>query len=270
MNILLLILKIIGIIFLVLLFLLLCFLLHPIYYKGKGEIEDKTSIHATVWWMFQIIRLEISVEDKNFLCRMRIFGRIFFSNDDAEQTEKEEVFSGTPAEKDTGQKKPSAVAVSSKGQNIPLENTAENTAKKGTQAVFAGLTNGRHIFEKIKAEYKDERNRLAIAHIWKEILYLLRQIKPRDIYANLTFSMGDPAATGQVTGIVSLLPLMYMRDVHVYPDFMADKAYVQGKFLLKGHIRLWHLLSILLRVYQDKNIRRMIYRIRRKKEVIHE
>ncbi|MBO5303865.1 MAG: hypothetical protein J6A92_07435 [Lachnospiraceae bacterium] len=267
MNIFLLILKILGILLLVFLGIIIILLFHPVYYKGKGELEEDISIEAVVWWLFQIIRLEISVKDKTFHYKVRIFGKTFLSNE--EQTAEKTIQEDTPV---TQTVVPPADSSKSDEKDF-LENFAENLEEQESdfsktdnivQKQITKFSEWKHIFGRIKTEYKDEKNRLAVTHIWKEILYLLKHIKPKDIHATLDFSAGNPATTGQITGVLSLFPFIYKQDVLITPDFLADTFYVKGNFALKGHIQLLHICIIFIRIIRDRNIRRMIHRIRRK------
>ena len=112
-------------------------------------------------------------------------------------------------------------------------------------------------FKKIRHEVSDERNHQAISHLWRELCYLLTHLKPKYVKAEISFSTGDPALTGKVTGALSLFPLIYRYDAHIYPDFLSEEFYIKGSLKMKGHITVFHLLIILIRLFFDKNIRRL-------------
>lgn len=115
----------------------------------------------------------------------------------------------------------------------------------------------------LKKEISDERNRKAVSHIWQEFLYLLKHLKPKYMKGDISFSTGDPAATGEVTGALSLLPVIYRYDVQIYPDFLSEEMYVRGSLALKGHMALFHVIAIVIRGIKDKNIKRLAGKIRR-------
>ncbi len=119
------------------------------------------------------------------------------------------------------------------------------------------------VFSSIKRELSDETNKLAFSHVWREILYLLSHLKPKDAKGEIHFSTGDPAHTGELTGVLSLCPVFYRYKLHVYPDFASDKFYVRGNLSLKGHISLYHFVLILIRLFADKNIRGFLKKIRK-------
>ena len=113
------------------------------------------------------------------------------------------------------------------------------------------------IFSKIddiKMLWMDENNKKSTSLILAEVRYLLLHYGPTKIHADIQFSTGDPANTGKVLGILSLIPFLYQKDVHVVPDFVSEKLYLQGYMNAKGHIRILHLIRMLLHCYKDKNL----------------
>jgi len=108
------------------------------------------------------------------------------------------------------------------------------------------------------AEFTDTHNRSALAHAWQELLYLLCHYKPRKVRADLTFSLADPALTGQAVGVLSLMPAIFRQPCKIIPDFETDRIYITGSLSLKGRIRSLHAVLSLLRLYRDKEIKHVI------------
>lgn len=115
--------------------------------------------------------------------------------------------------------------------------------------------------EKIKAVLTDEQNHKAFSVIWKELKYLLKHSRFRKIDAELNFALWEPSATGQALGVIAMFPAFYQYDIGIYPDFEADKTYVKGTFLVKGHIRLVHVLISGIRLVKERDIRNLIKKI---------
>lgn len=111
---------------------------------------------------------------------------------------------------------------------------------------------------KIKAALTDEHNRNSVSAIWKELKYLLKHSRFRKIDTELNFALWEPSATGQALGILAMFPAIYQYDIGIYPDFEADKTYVKGTFLVKGHIRLVHVLISGIRLLKVRDIRNFI------------
>lgn len=117
-------------------------------------------------------------------------------------------------------------------------------------------------FSNIKKEVSDETNKNAVSHIFKELKTLLHHIGPRRGKAQLSYSTGDPATIGELTGVLSIMPLFYKKGIHVVPDFTSDRFYIQGNFRVNGHFQVFHLLGIFIRVYRDKDLRKLMQKFK--------
>lgn len=288
MNILLLILKIIGILLLVILILIGLLLFHPIFYQIEGKVEEEYSIKGHFWWLFQILRFEFVVENGDTQIRFRIFG--FSKKKKASSAESDEGTSLSElSETETSE---ASLAEESKTKDVTEETTSANHSeiktdqtesvqteptshhnKKDSKAnkkakSLAGkkhFTDSKAVFDRIKQEFFDEKNKQAVSHFWKEFMYLLKHLKPKYVKGNVSFSTGDPALTGQVTGILSLMPVVYKYAFRVCPDFMTEDFYIKGIFSMKGHIALCHIAIICLRMIRDNNFIRLIHKIKNRR-----
>ena len=113
-------------------------------------------------------------------------------------------------------------------------------------------------FARIKKELTDEHNHNVIKKFFSELKYLLSHFKFRKIKTDLVFGAGDPALTGQILGVLSIIPMMYRYEIGLVPDFMTDEAYMKGTFLAAGRVRLIHILVSALRLIFDKEVRLVI------------
>lgn len=113
----------------------------------------------------------------------------------------------------------------------------------------------------IKAAVTDETNRTAVRGIVRELRFLLSHFRVRKIDADLSFSLGDPAATGQALGLISVLPVVYRYHFRIYPDFDSEEMYLLGEFDIRGKARMIHLLRSAIRLYRQKEFRIFIKRI---------
>ncbi len=87
MHIILLILKIIGILFLLILALAAVILFHPVYYCLEGEKEEELSARGHFWWIFKLFQLEFAIEPDDISIRFHIFG-FEKKTDTTEETKK--------------------------------------------------------------------------------------------------------------------------------------------------------------------------------------
>ncbi len=302
MSIVILILKIIGFLFLALFLLLALLLFHPLFYQLEGEWKEDAELRGYFWWLFQILRVEFAWEGGKLTIRFRLFGiaKEFGGGRELGGAGEEDTkASDAPKEKEpprdlsqnAGQDAEMGQAAGSapgsmKGQEMAgqegalpdLEAFDEAAGPEdglGTKERGRGRKKKRRaqkrkegggIFKRaagIRQEWNDPGNRQAVAFLWKEALRLLRRVKPKRIRAEASFSAGDPARTGNVTGALSLLPMMYRGSVFVYPDFLSDKWYVRGSFEVKGHMALFHFVRSFFRVFRNQNIKRIYHKFRK-------
>lgn len=119
----------------------------------------------------------------------------------------------------------------------------------------AGIKEALKKIKDVRTFLTDERHREALPLIFTELKYLLTHFKFRRIRTDLTFSMGDPALTGQVLGGLCMLPFLYRYQVQVYPDFEAENTYVTGTFDIKGRARGLHIAVSAVRLLGKKEFR---------------
>lgn len=117
-------------------------------------------------------------------------------------------------------------------------------------------------FSNIKNLLSEETNKSALLHLLQEMKYLLRHYFPRKASGDLNFGMEDPAQTGQILGVMSVLPFWTRYKVSIMPDFTAEAFYVKGTLRMRGHIRTWHMLVSGFRLIKDKNIRKLITKMK--------
>ena len=123
--------------------------------------------------------------------------------------------------------------------------------------------NAKEKFQNIKNMISDETNKSAVRKVWRIFRYLVRHISPRKVSGELAFGMADPARTGQVLGVLSMIPFWARYKINVYPDFQTEHFFVQGKLQMRGHIRLWHFILSAIRLFIDKELRLVWRRIRK-------
>lgn len=130
----------------------------------------------------------------------------------------------------------------------------------------SGKTGG--ITDKIRQvykEYKDETNRLVLGHLWKELCCLIRSYKPRKFEADITFSLSDPALTGGVLGILSLIPAVYRYPCSLIPDFESEKLYLEGSLAIRGKVTVYVFLLSMLRLVRDREFMKIVKRLMKRR-----
>ena len=113
-----------------------------------------------------------------------------------------------------------------------------------------------------KTQIFDIGNRNALKFVCKELIHLLQHYHPRKIKADIRYSAGDPALTGQILAALSIFPFLYQYHFSVKPDFESEEFYFKGTFDIKGHIQAFHLLTAAWHVYRNQDVSAFIKRVR--------
>ena len=108
------------------------------------------------------------------------------------------------------------------------------------------------------------REQELISAVWVKLQVFLLHIRPRKLSGHLKFGLSNPADTGQVLGVIAMVPLFYQTELQIEPDFEAENNYIQGQVYVKGHICCIHLVILIIRLLRDEKIRTLIRRIREK------
>ena len=289
MEIVLLILKIILIAFSAVLGLILLalgiVLFVPIRYEVSGDIRDAWAfrIKGKISYLLSAVKVLFSYEDKQFDVKLYLFGfekkaqedveavsEAEDSEDDVEITIREKETAVTSAqdevevqEKCVELEKSEVISQDITSESEPDKVREEPVKAKTTQKQKAKKEKKQSTidFAFIKQQLTDEQNKSVVRKIWSELCYLFKHFKFRKIVTDLIFATGDPATTGQVLGILCMLPILYRYEFKLIPDFEADAPYVKGTFLIAGKVRLIHILMTGLRLIFDKEVRIVVKKL---------
>ncbi len=284
MTVLLTVLKVIGIILLILLalllFLILLVLFFPVGYSVCGVSEEDVSVRGKVYWLFSALSFRFAYEKSELSTEIRIFGfrlkkreedsfpgdgdfseNDSFSGDGDFSEDKSLERDETPVRADEREKAKKASNETSKEEPVHKSSTrkkkasADNSGRESERKKPGSfLKKGKELWHTMT----QEENKATAKSALGELIYLLKHFRVRKIQSELTFSAGDPALTGQVLGVLCLIPFLYQKGVHITPDFEAEKWYVRGRINGTGHMRLVHVLRSLIRLWKDENIRKLI------------
>lgn len=97
-----------------------------------------------------------------------------------------------------------------------------------------------------------------------ELLRIGKSLKPQKFQAKLIVGTDDPASTGQILAYCGMLYPLLGGYVDVAGDF--EKKRLEGQVLVKGKIRFFTFLRVAVRVYFNKDIRKL-YRLLKKEAV---
>lgn len=266
----------------------------PIHYEASGSIEDewKLNVKGKLSYCLFLFKLIFSYQNGQTDMQMYLFGfrkkpgsddknavsgtnatEVDATEGDATEVEEKESSEETAEaditihEKKAGSSEPEQKLVQKetqiKKEKIKKEKIKEekNKKEKIKEKQSREKKQSKFDFHFWKQQLTDEHNKYVVRKLWSEAGYLLKHFKFRKIKTDLFFSTGDPAATGQILGILCMIPMLYRYDFKITPDFEADDAYLKGTFFVAGKVRLVHLFMTLLRLIFDKEVRLVVKRI---------
>ena len=94
------------------------------------------------------------------------------------------------------------------------------------------------------------------------VLYLIRGWKPRRIRGYIDFGTGQPDVTGKLTGLIYLLLPDEAEEFDIRPDFYEKRF--RTDVLMTGHIRLYRVAVVAVKVLVDREFWELLRMIRHK------
>lgn len=90
-----------------------------------------------------------------------------------------------------------------------------------------------------------------------EIRKLLKVLRFRRVKGDITFGTDDPYTVGQVLSLIGLMYPKYGGNLSVTPVF--DRNVFYGELMIKGHLRLIHVVIALIVVLKDRYLRELFF-----------
>lgn len=285
----------------IILFLLAVLLFVPVRYSVKGTVDNNITAEGKISWLCSIFRYDFMFQEQDLNGEVRIFGfrprkKERVSEEELEEEAVPEVKDGveevvsdlvsTAGEEDKSEKNPikpeqdqevdshkgrqnrksSGKNSQPSGKNIFMRmwdkiKSFMKNIKKFFMSIRKKLTGFKEFVVKVKEIVTDTKNQYAVRRLWEELLYLLKHFGFRKIHTELTFALADPALTGQVLGVLCMVPFLYQYDFHIFPDFESESFYIRGSYDVKGRIQLIFLLVTAIRLLTDKDIRSFLKKL---------
>ena len=285
----------------IMLFLLAVLLFVPVRYSVKGTVDNNITAEGKISWLCSIFRYDFMFQEQDLNGEVRIFGfrprkKERVSEEELEEEAVPEVKDGveevvsdlvsTAGEEDKSEKNPikpeqdqevdshkgrqnrksSGKNSQPSGKNIFMRmwdkiKSFMKNIKKFFMSIRKKLTGFKEFVVKVKEIVTDTKNQYAVRRLWEELLYLLKHFGFRKIHTELTFALADPALTGQVLGVLCMVPFLYQYDFHIFPDFESESFYIRGSYDVKGRIQLIFLLVTAIRLLTDKDIQSFLKKL---------
>ena len=110
--------------------------------------------------------------------------------------------------------------------------------------------------------WQEEETQTLIRSFEGYLFYLLHHIRPRRGRGYLKYGVPDPALTGQLTGLFYVLRPLAFSKLALEPVFETDEILLEGDLVIRGHIRLVHLVRVGLKLLFDKNLKHLRQRLK--------
>ena len=213
----------------------LIILFHPVRYLVNIHWLEEQWAKFQMHWFFRCIRVKISYSDDLVYGEIHLFWKkTTFSFDLTEKKEK------------------------SSDENVKKEKKQNDSSGEGIISKIKGMIERiKEVWPKVKKILMDDKNKEAVTHLKKEVVYLIKVLLPKKSKIDAAFSTGSPDTTGQLFGILACFPAMYQKNWRLLPDFESDELYLKGTIWGKGRIYGYEIVGIILRIVFDKNCRRL-------------
>ena len=283
------ILKIIGIVLacivgLVLLLVLLV-LLVPIRYRFSGDgMNADIQADGKASWLFGLLSASIRFAEKKLLYRVSVAGISLKKGDllNPEKSVPEETDMETQILKPQKDKKEEKEAAALEVQNKPepeakteieKEKEKENEKEKEKEDLSDKIE---HFFERLSEKYEGLIKKLeqteavltskvtgrAVKKVKEQLFHILNHIKPKKIAGNINFGLEDPANTAIIYGTIDNLAIaMSEGKLIITPEFYQKG--ISLDMVMQGRILIGYLLVCALRVFFNKDVRRVVRVVRR-------
>ncbi len=122
-----------------------------------------------------------------------------------------------------------------------------------------------HQKEEVQRILGKPETKTAMKFVWSRLGRLLKHILPRRIKGYLAYGADNPATTGQVLGILSVLYARTGQLLEIRPNFTEKQ--LECDVLIKGRIQVFTLLVIAVKVALNKELRQVIKEFKGIKEI---
>lgn len=88
------------------------------------------------------------------------------------------------------------------------------------------------------------------------LVKLFKHLRPKKFSVEIHVGMEDPSTTGMIMGIWGILYPIFGGMIFINPEF--DNEVLEGDLILKGKIRIIHVVVVALQFYRDKRLKKLL------------
>ena len=261
------------------LLLVLLVLLVPIRYRFSGDgMNADIQADGKASWLFGLLTASIRFAEKKLLYRVSVAGISLKKGDllNPEKSVPEETDMETQILKPQKDKEEEKKSAALEVQNKP-EPEAKTEIEKEKEKEKEDLSDKiEHFFERLSEKYEGLIKKLeqteavltskvtgrAVKKVKEQLFHILNHIKPKKIAGNINFGLEDPANTAIIYGTIDNLAIaMSEGKLIITPEFYQKG--ISLDMVMQGRILIGYLLVCALRVFFNKDVRRVVRVVRR-------
>ena len=103
--------------------------------------------------------------------------------------------------------------------------------------------------------FKKDSTKVALEACKKQLIRIIKNLKPQKFQVNLHVGMDDPATLGDILGVWGMLYPIHQGHIDICPDF--EQTVLEGDFYCKGRITAYIYIWTIMIILFDKDIRRL-------------
>ena len=276
-------LKIIGIILAVIIGIVLLIIFVVLFAAMRYEIKaaadgDVKSLDADLKfsWLFHLISGYVRYKEENLDWQVKIAWKklnvpqktkTIDSSDTKEVVETPKISTDNVLNEEEIVKAESIKKESFKAESVQDKEENKKTMKKvkkkkeplgekircSIQKISDKIKDINELKEKIMSYIRAEAHKIGFQKLLKELLRVLKKLKPKKLKANVEFGFEDPYTTGNILAYASMLYPIYGDNISIKPNF--EEVIIKGDVYLKGRIRISYFANMGIRLILNKNIR---------------
>lgn len=143
----------------------------------------------------------------------------------------------------------------------PIETTKPKKKKKKKDKKPKDKESGLDTAKRFIGFLREEKNQGVLKFILGKIFKAIGSVLPRRFEGNIHFGTGDPAITGYIFGGASIFYPKYKDSLILRPNF--DESIIEGRVKVAGKITLGVFVWMVIRIYIDPRVRRLIKEVRK-------
>ena len=241
----------------------------PLRYRFTADkTKESFNLKGNASWLLHILHVDYSLADGSFDWGIRLFGfRLKKDKKESAAPPAEEKPAEKPEEKPAEEKKPLGAAEAKELWDESTERVEKAEKQLGRRkfSLEELEEKAQRLADRINYWYELARdNKEGVGRTFRYTGRLLGKILPRCAMLSLEYGASDPALTGQLAGLWSVLAIMIRkrpkRDLALYPDFDTQRFALDGS--ARGRFSLGSLGATFLRALLDKRVRKMIKTIK--------